>query len=87
MSYLSEKLAGIEQKEVTEKLKLKETFFKNERNLHILQSILSICAHEPLVKAKLSERYESLIKEADQKIHFKYFIQEELLIHLGLIQP
>ena len=49
---------GIKPKEVTERLKLKDTFFNNERNLHILQSILTICAYVPAVKAKLQSRYD-----------------------------
>jgi hypothetical protein len=72
-------------KEVDEKLKLKETFFLNERYLHILQSILTIVAYEPIVKAKLEGSYSYLIKECEKRLHFKYFINEELLINLGLI--
>lgn len=37
------------------------------------------------MKAKLQEKFENLIKQADSKIHFKYFIHEDLLMHLNLI--
>lgn len=77
-------IAPLPNIEVTQHLELKELFLKNETLLIILQTIIMLKFSLAEDKAsQVGEKYETLILEARQKLHFEYFLREEILEKMG----
>lgn len=64
---------------MNERTNLKEIYHRNEMQLLILQSIVIIHANHDSRDLDLNERYAKLVEESSKKLHFEYFLREEIL--------
>ena len=73
------KLDSIEAIEIDERANLKEIYHQNEMQLLILQTIMIINVNLESRDLDLNQRYAHLIEISSSKLHFQYFVRQEIL--------